>query len=212
MKIVFTKYFILISLIKFTISDTNKTINNNNNNNNNNLITDQDIKIPENITNLNISKKPLEVPIINTKTINKTSETPKDANVTLYDNKKILDIIMNSPKKSDNKNNSETQTIIKDDDIDKMEDEVQNIIIQNTHEDQLAESLFYFLCFVLIIFIILFLYKFYKCYCQNTIKDFGEEGTIRNPNNDPELQRISTHDDENIMDVNDAAADENNEN
>ena len=206
MKIVFTKYFILISLIKLTISDTNKNINNNS------LITDQDIKIPENITNLNISKKPLDVPIINTKTINKTSETPKDINVTLYDNKKILDIIMNSPKQSDNKNNSETQTIIKDDDIDKMEDEVQNIIIQNTHEDQLAESLFYFLCFVLIIFIILFLYKFYKCYCQNTIKDFGEEGTIRNPNNDPELQRISTHDDENIMDVNDAAADENNEN
>ena len=208
MKIVFTKYFILISLIKLTICDTNKTINNNNNN----LITDQDIKIPENITNLNITKKPLDVPIINTKTINKTSETPKNINVTLYNNKKILDIIMNSPKKSDNKNNNETQTIIKDDDIDKIEDEVQNIIIQNTHEDQLAESLFYFLCFVLIIFIILFLYKFYKCYCQNTIKDFGEEGTIRNPNNDPELQRISTHDDENIMDVNDAAADENNEN
>ena len=206
MKIVFTKYFILISLIKLTISDTNKNINNNS------LITDQDIKIPENITNLNITKKPLDVPIINTKTINKTSETPKNINVTLYDNKKILDIIMNSPKQSENKNNSETQTIIKDDDIDKIEDEVQNIIIQNTHEDQLAESLFYFLCFVLIIFIILFLYKFYKCYCQNTIKDFGEEGTIRNPNNDPELQRISTHDDENIMDVNEAAADENNEN
>ena len=206
MKIVFTKYFILISLIKFTISDTNNIINNNS------LITDQDIKIPENITNLNISKKPLDIPLINIKTINKTSETPKDINVTLYDNKKILDIIMNSPKQSDNKNNSETQTIINDDDIDKMEDEVQNIIIQNTHEDQLAESLFYFLCFVLIIFIILFLYKFYKCYCQNTIKDFGEEGTIRNPNNDPELQRISTHDDENIMDVNEAAADENNEN
>ena len=206
MKIVFTKYFILISLIKFTISDTNKTYNNNN------LITDQDIKIPENITNLNISKKPLDVPLVNIKTFNKTSETPKNTNVTFYDNKKILDIIINSPKKSDNENNSETQTIIKDDDIDKMEDEVQNIIIQNTHEDQLAESLFYFLCFVLIIFIILFLYKFYKCYCQNTIKDFGEEGTIRNPNNDPELQRISTHDDENIMDVNDAAGDENNEN
>ena len=207
MKIIFTKYFILFSFIKFTISDTNKTMINIEN-----IITDRDIKMPENITISNNSKTPLDAPIININTINKTSETPKIANVTLYDNKKILDIIVNSPKKSEYKNNSETQTIIKDEDIDQMEDEVQNIIIQNTHEDQLAESLFYFLCFVLIIFIILFLYKFYKCYCQNTIKDFGEEGTIRNPNNDPELQRISTHDDENIMDVNDAAADENNEN
>ena len=45
--------------------------------------------------------------------------------------------------------------------------------------------------------------KFYKCYCQNTIKEFGfgEEGNITNPNNDPELQRISTHDEENIMDI-----------
>ena len=206
MKIVFTKYFILISLIKFAISETNKIINIKN------ITTDQDKQIPENITFSNISKTPIDIPIININTINKTSEAPKSANVTFYDNKNILDILVNSPKKSDNKNNSETQTIINDDDIDKMEDEVQNIIIQNTHEDQLAESLFYFLCFVLIIFIILFLYKFYKCYCQNTIKDFGEEGTIRNPNNDPELQRISTHDDENIMDVNDAAADENNEN
>ena len=206
MKIAFTKYFILISLIKFAISETNKIINIKN------ITTDQDKQIPENITFSNISKTPIDIPIININTINKTSEAPKNANVTFYDNKNILDILVNSPKKSDNKNNSETQTIINDDDIDKMEDEVQNIIIQNTHEDQLAESLFYFLCFVLIIFIILFLYKFYKCYCQNTIKDFGEEGTIRNPNNDPELQRISTHDDENIMDVNEAAADENNEN
>ena len=206
MKIVFTKYFILISLIKFAISETNKIINIKN------ITIDQDKQIPENITFSNISKTPIDIPIININTINKTSEAPKNANVTFYDNKNILDILVNSPKKSDNKNNSETQTIINDDDIDKMEDEVQNIIIQNTHEDQLAESLFYFLCFVLIIFIILFLYKFYKCYCQNTIKDFGEEGTIRNPNNDPELQRISTHDDENIMDVNEAAADENNEN
>ena len=206
MKIVFTKYFILISLIKFAISESNKIINIKN------ITIDQDKQIPENITFSNISKTPIDIPIININTINKTSEAPKSANVTFYDNKNILDILVNSPKKSDNKNNSETQTIINDDDIDKMEDEVQNIIIQNTHEDQLAESLFYFLCFVLIIFIILFLYKFYKCYCQNTIKDFGEEGTIRNPNNDPELQRISTHDDENIMDVNEAAADENNEN
>ena len=206
MKIIFSKYFILISLIKFTISDTNKTINNEN------IITDLDINMLDNITISNNSKTPLDVPIININNINKASEAPKNENVTLNDNKKILDIIMDSPKKSDNKNNSETQTIIKEEDIDKMDDEVQNIIIQNTHEDQLAESLFYFLCFVLIIFIILFLYKFYKCYCQNTIKDFGEEGTNRNPNYDPELQRISTHDDENIMDANDAAADENNEN
>ena len=188
MKISFTKcIIILISLIKFSISNTNITIRNEN------IKTNQEIIIPENITISNISKTPLDVPIINTININKTSEVPiiENENVTLYDNNKILDIIMNSPKQSDHKNNSETQTIIKDYKMDKMEDEVQNIIIQNTHEDQLAESLFYFLCFVLIIFIILFLYKFYKCYCQNTIKDFGEEGTMRNPNNDPELQRIS---------------------
>ena len=53
--------------------------------------------------------------------------------------------------------------------------------------------------FVLIIYIILFLYKFYKCYSENTIKEFGEENGMRNPNNDPELQRISTTDDENII-------------
>ena len=45
------------------------------------------------------------------------------------------------------------------------------------------------------------MYKFYKCYCESTIKDFGEEGTIQNPNNDPELQRISTHDEDNIMEL-----------
>ena len=91
-------------------------------------------------------------------------------------------------------------SVIDNDNITKLE-EVDNIIIQNTHEDQLAESIFYLLSFVLVIFIILFLYKFYKCYCQNTIKEFGEEGTIKNPSNDPELQRISTSDEDNIMEV-----------
>ena len=125
-----------------------------------------------------------------------TSEPGKNMNFTVYDKNKILELIKN-PKENSTKLNEN----ITDDDMNKMDD-IKNIIIQNTHEDQLAESLFYFLCFVLIIFIILFLYKFYKCYCQNTIKEFGEEGTtIRNPNNDPELQRISTHDDDNIIDV-----------
>ena len=209
MKIIFTKYLILISLIKFTISDTDKTISNEI------IVADLDLKTSDNISGLNLSNIPLDDPIIDRKNINKTSETseePKNINVTLYDNKKILDIMVNSPEKSVHKNNSENQTVFIDDDTYQMEGEVQNIIIQNTHEDQLAESLFYFLCFVLVIFIILFLYKFYKCYCQNTIKDFGEMGSNRNPTNDPELQRISTHDDENIMDVNDADADENNEN
>ena len=125
-----------------------------------------------------------------------TSGPGKNMNFTVYDKNKILELIKN-PKENSTKLNEN----ITDDDMNKMDD-IKNIIIQNTHEDQLAESLFYFLCFVLIIFIILFLYKFYKCYCQNTIKEFGEEGTtIRNPNNDPELQRISTHDDDNIIDV-----------
>ena len=97
-------------------------------------------------------------------------------------------------------NTNITNNLIDDDDIDISKvDYVEHIIIQNTHEDQLIESIFYFLSFVLIIYIILFLYKFYKCYCENTIKEFGEENGMRNPNNDPELQRISTTDDENII-------------
>ena len=88
-----------------------------------------------------------------------------------------------------------------DDDIDINEvDFAEHIIIVNTHEDQLVESIFYFLSFALIIYIILFLYKFYKCYCENSIKEFGEDNGMKNPQNDPELQRISTTDDENIID------------
>ena len=86
-------------------------------------------------------------------------------------------------------------------DINKI-DFAEHIIIINKHEDQLVESIFYFLSFVLIIYIILFLYKFYKCYCENTIKEFGEDNGMKNPQNDPELQRISTTDDENIVDNN----------
>ena len=91
-----------------------------------------------------------------------------------------------------------------DDDLDINEiDYAEHIIIINTHEDQLVESIFYFLSFVLIIYIILFLYKFYKCYCENTLKEFGEDNGMKNPQNDPELQRISTTDDENIIIDND---------
>ena len=91
-----------------------------------------------------------------------------------------------------------------DDDLDINEiDYAEHIIIINTHEDQLVESIFYFLSFVLIIYIILFLYKFYKCYCENTIKDFTDDNGMKNPQNDPELQRISTTDDENIIIDND---------
>ena len=91
-----------------------------------------------------------------------------------------------------------------DDDLNINEiDYAEHIIIINTHEDQLVESIFYFLSFVLIIYIILFLYKFYKCYCENTIKDFTDDNGMKNPQNDPELQRISTTDDENIIIDND---------
>ena len=97
----------------------------------------------------------------------------------------------------------ENKSII-DDDLDINEiDYAEHIIIINTHEDQLVESIFYFLSFVLIIYIILFLYKFYKCYCENTIKDFTDDNGMKNPQNDPELQRISTTDDENIIIDND---------
>ena len=93
----------------------------------------------------------------------------------------------------------ENISIINDDlDINEI-DYAEHIIIINTHEDQLVESIFYFLSFVLIIYIILFLYKFYKCYCENTIKDFTDDNGMKNPQNDPELQRISTTDDENII-------------
>ena len=90
-----------------------------------------------------------------------------------------------------------------DDDLDINEiDNVKHIIIVNTHEDQLVENIFYFLLFILIIYIILFLYKFYKCFCENSIKDFEENNEIRNPQYDPELQRLSTTDDEYIINNN----------
>ena len=90
-----------------------------------------------------------------------------------------------------------------DDDLDINEiDNVKHIIIVNTHEDQLVENIFYFLLFILIIYIILFLYKFYKCFCENSIKDFEEDNEIRNPQYDPELQRLSAVDDEYIINNN----------
>ena len=90
-----------------------------------------------------------------------------------------------------------------DDDLDINEiDNVKHIIIVNTHEEQLVENIFYFLLFILIIYIILFLYKFYKCFCENSIKDFEEDNEIRNPQYDPELQRLSTTDDEYIINNN----------
>ena len=168
------------------ISLNNKNITKNNKNN----------SIDKNNNISNVSNVSLNI-IVNLNNNSVVSSEPnKNMNITVYDKNKILEIITNSKE-----NNTKLNDNIIDDDINKMDD-IKNIIIQNTHEDQLAESLFYFLCFILIIFIILFLYKFYKCYCQNTIKEFGEEGTtISNPNNDPELQRISTHDDDNIIDV-----------
>ena len=197
MKSNFLKFLLLISFINYIqneIITTNITIQDNE------FITDLDtvegdINNKQNNT-IDISKKP----IININyNIIKSEEIKKDLNVTVFDKNKILEIIT---KESFSKNNNSkiNENIIENDNITKI-DEVENIIIQNTHEDQLAESLFYFLTFVLIIFIILFLYKFYKCYCESTIKDFGEEGTIQNPNNDPELQRISTHDEDNIMEL-----------
>ena len=105
----------------------------------------------------------------------------------------------NLTKIMEKKDKNKTKELYDDIDIN-MVDYAEHIIIINTHEDQLVESIFYFLTFVLIIYIILFLYKFYKCYCENTIKEFGEDNGMKNPQNDPELQRISTTDDENIID------------
>ena len=205
MSLFFIEFLTFIIFINFIKTDNNNTSQSDNIITDLNIITlgdkkiNKDIKINNIENNIsNISNISLNVLNINKDNI-PSSEPNKNINITVYDKNKILEIITN-PQLNNSKLN---ESIVEDDDKNIVQ-EVQNIVIQNTHEDQLAESLFYFLCFVLIIFIILFLYKFYKCYCQNTIKEFGEEGTtIRNPNNDPELQRISTHDDENIMDVTD---------
>ena len=96
--------------------------------------------------------------------------------------------------------NKQSKILELNDDIDINEiNNVEHIIIVNTHEDQLVENIFYFLFFVLIIYIILFLYKFYKCYCENTIRDFEDDNEMKNIQYDPELQRLSTSDDEYII-------------
>ena len=200
MKRIFIEYLLFISIINFIINDTN---NINSTISNDNLVTDLDVDEPENRTynNQNIENNNISIKekVVDLNRNNITYEKQKNLNLTIYDKNKILELIT---KESFSKsNNSKTNENITDDDnLNKLE-EVENIIIQNTHEDQLAESIFYFLSFVLIIFIILFLYKFYKCYCENTVKEFGEEGISKAPNNDPELQRISTHDEDNIIDV-----------
>ena len=199
---IFIIYIIFISFINFILND-----NNNNTTKQDNIITepdliDQDIKSDNNINKNNNSQNPeinTNVLEINNTNIT-TSDTKTNLNFTIYDNSKILEIITNSSF-SKSENSTVNGQFIEDDNLTKLE-EVENIVIQNTHEDQLAESIFYLLSFVLVIFIILFLYKFYKCYCENTIKEFGEEGTtIKNISNDPELQRISTSDEDNIIEV-----------
>ena len=206
---IFKEILLLISLINI-IQNENENITSNIANQINEIITDLDIAKGkgefDNKQNNTISKSNSEKPIleINANNIKIKEEKPdindnvNHSNFTVYDKNKILELMTNASFSQANETKNEN--IIGKDNITKV-DEIENIIIQNTHEDQLAESIFYFLTFVLIIFIILFLYKFYKCYCEGTIKDFGEEGTIQNPNNDPELQRISTHDEDNIMDM-----------
>ena len=203
---IFIKYITLLSFINYILNDNNT---NNNTTQINNIITGLNDIEHENRNNTTNKNKNLQIPqnvsnILAIENNNITTQKPtkniNDNNITIYDKNKILEIITNSSfsKSNDSKINI---NIIDNDNITKLE-EVENIVIQNTHEDQLAESIFYLLSFVLVIFIILFLYKFYKCYCQNTIKEFGEEGTtIKNPSNDPELQRISTSDEDNIMEV-----------
>ena len=109
----------------------------------------------------------------------------------------ILDSLI---KRMSNKTTNKSEILELNDDIDDIDinkvDYVEHIIIVNKHEDQLVENIFYFLFFVLIIYIILFLYKFYKCYCENATKEFEDDNEMKNPQNDPELQRLSTSDDE----------------
>ena len=200
MKNIFLKLLIFIKIIYFINAENNditkvKKIN-----------TQSDLTKHEfrnatnnkrNLENKNISiSNPPNILEVNDNNLNQQSQN-KNLNITIYDKNKILQILTNSS------NNSKIdENFFEDDDVNNVEN-VEHIIIENTHEDQLAESIFYFLSFILVIFIILFLYKFYQCYCQNAFKDFGDESTIKNPNNDPELQRISTHDDENIFEVTD---------
>ena len=190
---VFIKYITLLIFINYILNDNNI---NNTSTEINNIITDLN-EIDMDIRNNNKTRnKNLQIPdvVSNDLSIKNNNITTKNSTNNINDK-----IITNSTF-SKSKDRIINISIIDNDNITKLE-EVDNIIIQNTHEDQLAESIFYLLSFVLVIFIILFLYKFYKCYCQNTIKEFGEEGTIKNPSNDPELQRISTSDEDNIMEV-----------
>ena len=146
----------------------------------------------------------------NVKLIDTKNET---SNENINNNESISEILIKNENINNNMTNINQSKIFEKEDENKIKelnddidinkvDFAEHIIIVNTHEDQLVESIFYFLSFVLIIYIILFLYKFYKCYCENTIKEFGEENGMKNPQNDPELQRISTTDDETIVENN----------
>ena len=151
------------------------------------------IKSENNITtrdkffNVNISINEINNNIIYNKSINNENDSDKSIN------KKLGQI-----------NN---KSLIDDLDINEI-DYAEHIVIINKHEDKLVEKIFYFLSFVLVIYIILFLYKFYKCFCENTNKDFNEENGMKYPQNDPELKRISSTDDENIFDNNKIIKDE----
>ena len=196
--IFFANIILLIIIYLINAQDNNKTQINNNS-----KVLDITKPINKNINNneINLENKSINISNIppNILEINKDNIKPqnqsKNINITIYDNNKILKIMTNS---SLSNNSSINEFFYEDDNITRVE-QIEHIVIENTHEDQLAESIFYFLSFILVIFIILFLYKFYQCYCQNAFKDFGDDSTIKNLNNDPELQRISTHDDENIL-------------
>ena len=189
----------LLLIFKYMKADQNKTSPSIKSKNS--TIIKQDIKSKTKHTDKAININPSNITLNDLKIkkhFNETHSSKNNLNIiknTSYNKNSINELNTNSSLTKSNKINL-TEPIYTFDDINQLK-EVKYIIIQNTHEDQLAESIFYFLSFVLIIFIILFLYKFYKCFCQTTIKEFGEE---KNPNNDPELKRISTHDDDNILD------------
>ena len=82
------------------------------------------------------------------------------------------------------------------------EEDFKIIVIKNYKIDELVRKWFYFLTFILVIFIVGFLYKFYKCYFINMKKEMDDDGIImRNPKFDTELQRIATSDEDNILDL-----------
>ena len=119
---------------------------------------------------------------------NKNSVYQKNSNAENFGNNNIN---LNNKKDGDRGNSDELVN----------EPDFKITVIRNYEIDKLARKWFYILTFILVIFIIGFLYKFYKCYFVNIKKETDDDGIIRNMRFDTELQRIATSDEDNILDL-----------